>query len=61
MPHTKAESSTSAKQREANQGQPSDSSTPVAPQKREKYPPPYGAQQRQDALWEGEWARRETN
>ncbi|KIK37097.1 hypothetical protein CY34DRAFT_810671, partial [Suillus luteus UH-Slu-Lm8-n1] len=54
MSHAKAESSTSAKQREANQGQPSDSSRPVAHQKREKYPPRYGAQHRQDALWEGE-------
>ncbi|KAG2739519.1 WD40 repeat-like protein [Suillus brevipes Sb2] len=53
MSHAKAESSTSAKQREANQGQRSDSSRPVAPQKREKFPPRYGAQQRQDALWEG--------
>ncbi|KAG2738062.1 hypothetical protein P692DRAFT_201910484 [Suillus brevipes Sb2] len=51
--HAKAESSVSAKQRAANKGQPSDSSRPVAPQKREKYPPPYGAQHRQDALWEG--------
>ncbi|KAG2747555.1 WD40 repeat-like protein [Suillus brevipes Sb2] len=53
MSHAKAKSSTSAKQREANQGQRPDSSRPVAPQKREKFPPRYGAQQRQDALWEG--------
>ncbi|KIK42306.1 hypothetical protein CY34DRAFT_805050 [Suillus luteus UH-Slu-Lm8-n1] len=53
MSHAKAESSTSAKHREANKAQPSDSSRPVAPQKREKYPPRYGAQHRQDALWEG--------
>ncbi|KAG2747519.1 WD40 repeat-like protein, partial [Suillus brevipes Sb2] len=52
MSHTKAESSTSAKQREANQGQPSDSSRPVVAQKREKFLPRYGAQHRQDALWE---------
>ncbi|KIK38149.1 hypothetical protein CY34DRAFT_809696 [Suillus luteus UH-Slu-Lm8-n1] len=50
MSHAKAGSSTSAKQRE---GLPSDSSRPVAPQKSEKYPPRYGAQHRQDALWEG--------
>ncbi|KAG2742146.1 WD40 repeat-like protein [Suillus brevipes Sb2] len=49
----KAGSSTSAKQREVNKGQPSDSSRPVAPQKSEKYPPRYGTQHRQDALWEG--------
>ncbi|KAG2753513.1 hypothetical protein P692DRAFT_20722463 [Suillus brevipes Sb2] len=61
--NAKAESSTSAKQREANQGQRSDSesSRPVVPQKREKFPPRYGAQHRQDALWEGERACRETN
>ncbi|KAG2746974.1 WD40 repeat-like protein [Suillus brevipes Sb2] len=53
MLDAKAESSTSAKQRETNKGQPSDSSRPVAPQKSEKYPPRYGAQHRQDALWEG--------
>ncbi|KAG2741877.1 WD40 repeat-like protein [Suillus brevipes Sb2] len=40
----------SAKQRE---GLPSDSSRSVAPRKSEKYPPRYGAQHRQDALWEG--------
>jgi hypothetical protein len=58
--NAKAGSSTSAKQREANKGQPSDSSRPIVPQKREKFPPRYGAQQRQDALWEGERACRET-
>jgi hypothetical protein len=58
--NAKAESSISAKQREADKTQPSDSSRPVAPQKREKYPPPYGAQHRQDALWEGERAHHET-
>jgi hypothetical protein len=44
----------SVKQREANRGALSDSSGSVAPLKREKNPPPYGAQHRQDALWEGE-------
>ncbi|KIK34465.1 hypothetical protein CY34DRAFT_812872 [Suillus luteus UH-Slu-Lm8-n1] len=48
--HANTGSSTSAKQRE---GLPSDSPRPVAPQKSEKYPPRYGAQHRQDALWEG--------
>ncbi|KIK42320.1 hypothetical protein CY34DRAFT_805064 [Suillus luteus UH-Slu-Lm8-n1] len=61
MLDAKAGSSTSAKQREADKGQPSNSSGPVAPQKGEKYPPRYGAQHRQDALWEGERARCETN
>ncbi|KIK35293.1 hypothetical protein CY34DRAFT_812266 [Suillus luteus UH-Slu-Lm8-n1] len=50
MSRAKAGSSTSAKQRE---GLPSDSSRLVAPQKSERYPPRYGAQHRQDALWEG--------
>ncbi|KAG2747632.1 hypothetical protein P692DRAFT_20736836 [Suillus brevipes Sb2] len=59
--HAKAGSSTSATQREADKGQPSNSTRPVAPQKREKYPPRYGAQHRQDALWEGERARCQTN
>jgi hypothetical protein len=31
-----------------------DSSTRVAPLTSAKDPPPYGAQHRQDALWEGE-------
>ncbi|KAJ8597769.1 hypothetical protein M405DRAFT_803040, partial [Rhizopogon salebrosus TDB-379] len=31
-----------------------DSPTPVAPLMSVKDPPPYGAQRRQDALWEGE-------
>ncbi|KAG2337199.1 WD40 repeat-like protein [Suillus weaverae] len=53
MLHAKAEPSTSAKQKEANRGLLSDSSGPVAPLKREKNPPPYGAQHRQDALWKG--------
>jgi hypothetical protein len=44
----------SVKQREANRGVLSDSSVLVAPLKRETNPPPYGAQHRQDALWEGE-------
>jgi hypothetical protein len=44
----------SVKQREENRGVLSDSSGPVAPLKRETNPPPYGAQHRQDALWEGE-------
>ncbi|KIK42314.1 hypothetical protein CY34DRAFT_805055 [Suillus luteus UH-Slu-Lm8-n1] len=61
MSHAKAESSTSAKQSETNQGQQSNSTGPVAPQKRERYPPRYGDQHRQDALWEGERARCETN
>jgi hypothetical protein len=61
MPHAKAESSTSAKQGKANKGQASNSTGPIAPQKREKYPPRYGEQHRQDALWEGEWACCETN
>jgi hypothetical protein len=50
-----AESSTSAKRRIGEQGALLNS--PVAGashQKREKDPPPYGAQYRQDALWEGE-------
>jgi hypothetical protein len=37
----------------------SDSSGSVAPLKREKNPPPYGAQHRQDGLWEGELVDRE--
>ncbi|KAG2057328.1 hypothetical protein BDR06DRAFT_198167 [Suillus hirtellus] len=53
MPHSKAESSTSAKQGEANRGALSGSSKLVASLKREKNPPAYGAQHRQDALWEG--------
>ncbi|KAG2336326.1 WD40 repeat-like protein [Suillus weaverae] len=53
MLHAKAEPSTSANQREANRGLLSDSSGPVTPLKREKNPPRYGAQHRQDALWEG--------
>jgi hypothetical protein len=61
MLHAKVGLSTSAKQREADKGQPSNSTKPVAPQKREKYPPRYGVQQRQDALWEGERARCETD
>jgi hypothetical protein len=44
----------SVQHREANRGVLSDSSGLVAPLKREKNPPPYGAQHRQDALWEGE-------
>jgi hypothetical protein len=44
----------SVQQREANRGVLSDSSGLVAPLKREKNPPSYGAQHRQDALWEGE-------
>jgi hypothetical protein len=44
----------SVKQSEANRGVLSDSSGFVAPLKRETNPPPYGAQHRQDALWEGE-------
>jgi hypothetical protein len=61
MSYTKVESSTPAKQREENEGLPSDSIRPVTPGKREKNPPPYGAQHRQDALWEGKRARYETN
>jgi hypothetical protein len=52
--HAKVKSSTQEKHREDNRGLLLDSSRPVAPQKSEKYPPRYGAQQRQDALWEGE-------
>jgi hypothetical protein len=59
--HAKAGSSTAAKQREANKGQPSNSTGPVTSQKSEKYPPRYGAQHRQDALWEGERAYCEIN
>jgi hypothetical protein len=44
----------SVQQREANRGVLSDSSGSVAPLKCEKNPPPYGAQHRRDALWEGE-------
>jgi len=44
----------SVQQREANRRVLSDSSGSVAPLKREKNPPPYGAQHCQDALWEGE-------
>jgi hypothetical protein len=54
MPHAKPESSTSENQRQADRG-------PIPPLKREKNPPPYGAQQRQDALWEGELVDRETD
>jgi hypothetical protein len=42
-------SSTSASQREAQRGAPSKSPLQTS----EKEPPPYGAQHRQDALWEG--------
>jgi hypothetical protein len=49
----------SVKQREENRGVLSGSSGSVAPLKREKNPPPYGAQHRQDALWEGELVDRE--
>jgi hypothetical protein len=54
MSRAKPESSTSGKQRQADRGLLSDSPGLVAPVKREKNPPPYGAQHRQDALWEGE-------
>ncbi|KAG2125727.1 WD40-repeat-containing domain protein [Suillus clintonianus] len=50
MPRKEAESSTSTRQREALL----DSPARVAPLRAgAKYPPPYGAQHRQDALWEG--------
>jgi hypothetical protein len=44
-----------------NRGLPLDSSRLVVPLKHEKNLPRYGAQHRQDALWEGERARCETN
>jgi hypothetical protein len=59
MPHAKPESSTSENQRQADRGLPLDSPGPIPPLKREKNPPPYGAQHRQDALWEGELVDRE--
>ncbi|KAG2059923.1 WD40 repeat-like protein [Suillus hirtellus] len=49
MPHEEAESSTSARGREALLG----SSACIRPLVGEKDPPPYGAQHQQDALWEG--------
>ncbi|KAG2057326.1 WD40 repeat-like protein [Suillus hirtellus] len=61
MPHAKI-TSTSAKQGEVDQGLISDPSRPVLlsvnfsrdpPSMGEKNPPAYGAQHRQDALWEG--------
>ncbi|KAG2059902.1 WD40 repeat-like protein [Suillus hirtellus] len=49
-----AESSTSAKRREGEQGAMLNSPVTIAPHRtREKDPPPYGAQHHQDALWEG--------
>jgi len=50
MHREEAESSMSAKGREVRLG----SSARMRPLAREKDPPPYGAQHRQDALWEGE-------
>lgn len=50
-----AESSTSAKRREGERGAMLNSPVAIAPHRtRENDPPPYGAQHRQDALWEGE-------
>jgi hypothetical protein len=47
-------SSTSAGRRDGQRQAPSESPTPVAlPRTSEKEPPAYGAQHRQDALWEG--------
>ncbi|KAG2754202.1 WD40 repeat-like protein [Suillus brevipes Sb2] len=47
-------SSTSAGRRDGQRQAPSKSPAPVAlPRTSEKEPPPYGAQHRQDALWEG--------
>ncbi|KAG2744189.1 WD40 repeat-like protein [Suillus brevipes Sb2] len=47
-------SSTSASRRDGQQQAPANSPAPVAlPRPSEKEPPPYGAQHRQDALWEG--------
>ncbi|KAG2747527.1 hypothetical protein P692DRAFT_20736345 [Suillus brevipes Sb2] len=47
------ESSTSAKRRDGEQGALLNSPVAGAPhRKREKDPPPYGAQYRQDAVWE---------
>ena len=49
-----SESSTSAGRRDGQRQAPSKSPAPVAlPRTSEKEPPPYGAQHRQDALWEG--------
>ncbi|KAG2754182.1 hypothetical protein P692DRAFT_20721120 [Suillus brevipes Sb2] len=46
-------SSTSAGRRDGQRQAPSKSPAPVAPPRTsEKEPPPYGAQHRQDALWE---------
>lgn len=51
MPRKEVEASTSARRREALV----DSPARVAPLRAgAKHPPPYGAQRRQDALWEGE-------
>ncbi|KAG2737327.1 hypothetical protein P692DRAFT_20671114, partial [Suillus brevipes Sb2] len=48
-------SSTSAGRRDGQQQAPSKSPAPVAlPRTSKKESPPYGAQHRQDALWEGE-------
>jgi hypothetical protein len=50
MTHEEAESSKPTRGREALLG----SSARMRPLAGEKDPPPYGAQHRQDALWEGE-------
>jgi hypothetical protein len=54
MLHDKAKSGESTKQGKVKAVALEDSPTRVAPLTSAKDPPPYGAQHRQDALWEGE-------
>jgi hypothetical protein len=54
MLRDKAKSGGSAKQGKVKEVALVDSLTRVAPLTSAKDPPPYGAQHRQDALWEGE-------
>jgi hypothetical protein len=62
MPSEASISSTSAGQRDGQRQVPSKSPAPVAlPRTSEKKPPPYGAQHRQDALWEGKEAPCDTH